>query len=68
MGGGGGTDVWGHVSPDNWFWGLHWGQKSMFFTQENVAFIQLLIYQSQSIPASNEKMMKTKVCTLACSA
>ena len=40
----------------------------MFFIQENVAFIQLLIYQLQSIPASNEQMMKTKVCTFACSA
>ena len=27
----------------------------MFFIQENVAFIQLLIYQSQSIPTSNEQ-------------
>ena len=32
----------------------------MFFIQENVAVIQLLINQSQSIPASNEQMMKTK--------
>ena len=35
----------------------------MFFIQENVAFIQLLIYQSQSIPTSNEQMVKTKLCT-----
>ena len=41
----------------------------MFFIQENVAFIQLLIYQSQSIPTSNEQMMKTKLpnLTFACS-
>ena len=39
----------------------------MFFIQENVAFIQLLIYQSQSIPTrvSNEQMMKTKLRTFA---
>ena len=33
----------------------------MFFIQENVAFIQLLIYQAQLIPTSNEQMMKTKL-------
>ena len=33
----------------------------MFFIPETVAFIQLLIYQSQSIPTSNEQMMKTKL-------
>ena len=27
------------------FWGLTWGKKSLFFIQENVAFIQLSIYQ-----------------------
>ena len=27
------------------FWGLNWGQKSVFFTQENVAFIQPSIYR-----------------------
>ena len=33
----------------------------MFSIPETVAFIQLLIYQSQSIPTSNEQMMKTKL-------
>ena len=38
----------------------------MLFIQENVAFIsQLLIYQSPSIPTSNEQMMKTKLRTFA---
>ena len=37
----------------------------MFFIQENAAFIQLLIYQSQSIPTSNKQMMKTKLRTFA---
>ena len=37
----------------------------MCFIQENVAFIQLLIYQSQSIPTSNEQMMKTKLHSFA---
>ena len=35
----------------------------MFFIQENVAFIQLFFYQSQSIPTSNEQMMKAKLRT-----
>ena len=47
------------------FWGLNWGQKSLFFIRYNVAFIQLSIYQSQSIPTSNEQMMKTKLATFA---
>ena len=34
------------------FWGLNWGQKFVSFIPENVDFIQLLIYQSQSIPTS----------------
>ena len=37
----------------------------MFFIRYNVAFIQLSIYQSQSIPTSNEQMMKTKLATFA---
>ena len=38
----------------------------MFFIQENVAFIKLLIDQSQSIPLTrNEQMMKTTLPTFA---
>ena len=37
----------------------------MLFIQENVAFIKLLIDQSQSIPTGNEQMMKTKLRTFA---
>ena len=47
------------------FWGLNWGQKAVLFIQENVAFIKLLIDQSQSIPTGNEQMMKTKLRTFA---
>ena len=35
----------------------------MYFIKENVAFIQLLNNQTQSIPTSNEQMMKTKLHT-----
>ena len=37
----------------------------MFFIQEIIVFIQLLIYQSQSIPTSNEQMMRTILRTFA---
>ena len=47
------------------FWGLNWGEKGVFFIQENVAFIKLLIDQSQSIPTRNEQMMKTTLRTFA---
>ena len=40
-----------------------WEQKSVFFIQENVA-IDLPV--TQSIPMSNEQMMKTKLRTFAC--
>ena len=35
----------------------------MFFVQENAAFN---LSVTQSIPTSNEQMMKTKYCTFAC--
>ena len=40
----------------------------MLIIQENIAFIQLLNYQSQSPPRSNEQVMKTKLhsFTFAC--
>ena len=43
------------------FCALNWGQERVFIIQENVAFIQLSIYQShnQFLPAMN-KMMETK--------
>ena len=47
------------------FWALNWGQKGVFFIQLNVAFIKLLIDQSQSIPTRNEQMMKTTLRTSA---
>ena len=49
------------------FWGLNWGQESLFFIQEKVAFIQLLIYHQshiQFLPV-NEQTMKIKSCTFA---
>ena len=39
-------------------------KRACFFIRANEAFIQLSIYQSQSIPTSNEQMMKTKLSTL----
>ena len=45
------------------FWGLNLTTKdSVFFTQENVAFN---LSVTQSIPTSNEQMMKTKLHTFA---
>ena len=38
----------------------------MLIIQENGAFIQLLNYQLQSPPTSNEQVMKTKLHTFAC--
>ena len=35
----------------------------MFFIQENAAFN---LSVTQSIPTSNEQLMKTKLCTFAC--
>ena len=61
--------MWKFQSPKmqfSAFWGLNRGQKSVFFIQENVAFIKILIDQSQSIPTRNEQMMKTKLRTFAC--
>ena len=38
----------------------------MVIIQENIVFIQLLNYQSQSPPRNNEQVMKTKLHTFAC--
>ena len=42
------------------FWDYSWGQKSVVFIQENVAFN---LSVPQSIPTSNEQLMKTRLCT-----
>ena len=44
------------------FWDYSWGQKSVVFIQENVAFN---LSVPQSIPTSNEQLMKTRLCTFA---
>ena len=43
-------------------WGLNLRQKSVFFIEENLAFN---LSVTQSIPASNVQMMKTKLSTFA---
>ena len=42
--------------------GLIWGQKGVFFIQEKVTFS---LSVTQSIPTSNEQMMKTNLRTFA---
>ena len=44
-------------------WGLNLRTKRVFLIQENVSFN---LSVTQSIPASNEQMMKTKVHNFAC--
>ena len=45
------------------FWGLNLRTKKHVLIQENVAFNYLSV--TQSIPTSNKRMMKTKLCTVA---
>ena len=74
----GGGDVWGRASPESFeiskpqnaifsVLGTKLRTKEHVFHSRkiNVAFIQLLIYQSQSIPTRNGQMMKTKLRTFA---
>ena len=47
------------------FWGLNWENKSLFFIQENVASIQLSIYQFHNKFLEQWTNMKTKLHTFA---
>ena len=40
------------------FWGLTWVQKSVFFIQENVGFIQVPIYQLHNLQAMKKLTFK----------
>ena len=45
------------------FWGLNWVQKSVFFIQENVAFIQVLIISHKTYKQwTNVHLNKDKFC------
>ena len=68
-GGGGGGGVWGRASPENFELSKHYNAifsvlETKLRTKERVFHPRKLIYKSQSLPASNEQMMKTKLFNL----